>query len=339
MAVIQRIAFACVTVMLAALPAYGQSIVGEVAQTGGYSTDGTGAGAVQGRAVGDAAGVRFNVEGSWAARSGGEHIETDAFGAAYPYENRLKLIEAYGERMFRPGGSLIAVRGGRFRTPFGISSGSDHAYAGYLRPPLIRYDDYYALSNNFIEHGVSVTAGVPRLQVEATLAAPDDVGEAVRPNGLDRVVRLQGAWRSLIVGVSHIVTKPYQDPRWAKGDAVFTGIDGRWMYNGLEVRGEWLDGRPFDGTTTTGGYLDVRVHTPRLGAVVPVFRAERLDYVTSSPHAIYPSRFTGGARVQIAPRLTAQVNVLRQHGVPEQHDTAVDVALSYVVRFEPKRSN
>ena len=329
-------AAALITVaMLVAAPVAAQTVTTEVAQTVGHSTDDSTAVALQGRVFGDTiGGVRFTVEGAWAARSG---HETDAFGAAYPYDEHITLMEAYAERTFQPGGSLISMRGGRFRTPFGISSGSDHAYSGFLRAPLIRYDDYYALSNNFLEHGVSVAAGVPRLFVEATLGAPDDVGEAERRPGLDRVVRVQGAYRSAIVGVSHIVTRPYQDPRFAYGHATFTGVDVRWMHRGLDVRGEWLTGQPFDGTTTNGGYLDVRLHTPGLDIVTPVFRAERLAYDTVAPYAIYPYRFTLGSRIQFHPRLNAQVNVIRQHAVPYQGETAFDMALTYVVRFAPAR--
>lgn len=322
-----------IAAVLAPAPVAAQAVTAEVAQTIGHSTDDSTAAAVQGRMFGEAiGGVRFTTEGAWAARSGDG---TDAFGAAYPYDNRLTLMEAYAERTFQPGGSLIALRGGRFRTPFGISSASDHAYSGFLRAPLIRYDDYYALSNNFIEHGVSVAAGVPWLFAEATFGAPDDVGEAERRHGLDRVVRVQGAYRSAIVGVSHIVTRPYQNPRFAHGHATFTGVDVRWMHRGLEVRGEWLTGQPFDGTTTDGGYVDVRLHTARLAIITPVFRAERLAYDTVAPYAIYPYRLTAGSRIQIHPRLTAQFNVIRQHAVPEQGHVAFDAALSYVVRFAP----
>ena len=81
------------------------------------------------------------------------------------------MIEAYGERTFQPGRFLVGIRGGRYRTPFGISSGSDHAYNGFLRAPLIRYDDYYALSNNFLEHGADVIVGVPRLTLEVSAGA------------------------------------------------------------------------------------------------------------------------------------------------------------------------
>jgi hypothetical protein len=33
---------------------------------------------------------------------------------------------------------LHAFKAGRYRTPFGISSGSDHAYMGFQRAPLVR---------------------------------------------------------------------------------------------------------------------------------------------------------------------------------------------------------
>ena len=41
------------------------------------------------------------------------------------------MIEAYGERIFTPGRGLVATRVGRYRTPFGIYSGSDHGYIGF----------------------------------------------------------------------------------------------------------------------------------------------------------------------------------------------------------------
>ena len=35
---------------------------------------------------------------------------TDVFGAAYPYEKRAQLIEAYGERTFTPGRGLVGLK-------------------------------------------------------------------------------------------------------------------------------------------------------------------------------------------------------------------------------------
>jgi hypothetical protein len=323
------------TAALLAGPAHGQSLSLELAQTGGYSTDGNAAAATQARVFGDAAfGVRFNVESAWAVRSGGD---TDAFGAAYPYEGRVQITEAYGDRMFRPGKALVAIRAGRFRTPFGIYSGSDYAYSGFLRAPLIRYDGYFALSNNFLENGVTVVAGLPSLYVETTVGSPGDVGTAVRPGGVDRVVRIQAAYHSLILGVSHISTRPYQSPQFARGGARFAGLDARWMHSGIELRGEWIDGQPFDGTHTAGGYLDLRVHRPALGPVTAVIRAERLGYDAIAPFALYAHRYTAGGRVQLFGKLSAQANVIWHNTVPGQDRSAIDLALTYVLRLDSRR--
>ena len=97
----------------------------------GYSTENVSAGATQIRALGEGPGaVRFFVEAAWGARyfpASRPKSPTDVFGAAYPYEDRAQVIEAYGERTFRPRAGLVGVRVGRFRTPFGISTRSDHA--------------------------------------------------------------------------------------------------------------------------------------------------------------------------------------------------------------------
>src|SRR2546428_3773158 len=46
--------------------------------------------------------------------------------------------------------------------------------------PLIRYDDFFALSSTFFEHGADVVVGWPRLSLEASLGASADVGEHTR---------------------------------------------------------------------------------------------------------------------------------------------------------------
>jgi hypothetical protein len=144
----KRLAFAVALAgVMHAHVASGQSLAVEVDQTVGHSTEGVSAAGTQLRTFGEVTPmIRFKVEAAWAARSADEG---DAFEAAYPYAEHLQVIEAYGERLFAPGHGVLAIRVGRYRTPFGISSASDHAYSGFLRAPLIRYDDYYALSNNF----------------------------------------------------------------------------------------------------------------------------------------------------------------------------------------------
>jgi hypothetical protein len=217
-------------------------------------------------------------------------------------------MEAYGEYLFHAGPLVGGVRAGRYRTPFGIDNGSDYSCNGFFRAPLIRYGGYFALSNNYLEHGTAVFIGTPHLLVESSVGVPGDVGDVKRRSGLDVVARLQAYAGPLIVGVSHIRTPPYLPASFALGDAELTGVDARWMVGGVQLRGEWLFGTPFDGTTTDGGYVDVSVHRPIMGPVTAVFRTERISY-------------------------SAQVDLLHQtsqvaYGAP----LAVDVGLTYSVR-------
>lgn len=275
-------------------------------------------------------GIHFFSEASWGKTS---EPAVDAFGAAYPYGNRIQVIEAYGERTFLPRHSLLGVKAGRYRTPFGISSGSDYAYNGFVRPPLMRYDGYFAISNNFLENGVDVLAGVPRLTLESSFGTPGDVGTARRPSALDTVLRMQTYAGPVIAGASYIHTRPYQSPRFAHGAAEFRGIDLRVSHAGVELRGEFIDGRPFDGTSTTGWYVDTIVHRVGMGPLTLVARMEDLSYKTAPPRAMHGRRQTAGARVRVLGGLSLQVNVLHQSGAPAEYGArAIDVGVTYSIR-------
>ena len=330
---VTRFAFAVfAAALMHASVAPAQPVAVEASQSGGYSTEEIAAVATQLRAFGEVtpARVRFNVEAAWGTRSA---EGSDVFGAAYPYDGPLQIIEAYGERTFLPGRALFGAKAGRYRTPFGISSASDHAYLGFMRAPLIRYNDYWALSNTFLEHGVDVIAGTPHLSLEASVGVPADVGETIRRPGLNTVLRGQSAFGPMIVGVSHIRTQPYQNPRFAHGDAVFSGIDVRWMRDGVQARGEWIAGRPFDDRSTTGGYLDLIVHRPSMGPVTAVLRAERLVYDAPPPRAMAAERYTAGTRIRILDQLTAQVALVHQsEQIPQRRPTALDLGLTYSIR-------
>jgi hypothetical protein len=312
--------------------ASGQSLTAEADITAGYSTDKVSALATELRAFGDLKGnVRFYLEGAWARRS---DKDTDAFGAAYPYGGHLDVIETYGERLFTPGKGLVGIRAGRYRTPFGIAGRSDHAYSGFLRAPLIRYDDSLALANTFLEHGVDVIAGVPQLTLEASLGAPADVGDAKRRNGFDSVFRLQGYHGPWIVGVSHIQTQSTQPASFARGRSEFTGADVRWMHDGVQLRGEWIAGQPFDGTTTDGWYADAILHRVAMGPVTAILRAEQVNRSTVAQSVFRERRLTVGAKVRLPRGLTAQVNLLRQSGnLPNYRPMPVDLALTYSFRL------
>lgn len=336
-------AFAIVCIGVVTAPsAFAQSVAAEVDFTTGYSSEANvKAVAAQIRLLGDVkSGIRFNVETIWARRSVNV---TDAFGAAYPYGDRVQLSEAYAERTFQRGVGLVGVRVGQYRTPFGISGRSDYAYGGFLRAPLMRYEGYWSVTNNFLERGVNVVAGTPRLSIEASLGVPEDLGVMRRRPGLDSVVRVQGYVQNLVLGVSHINSQPYM-PAFVKGRMAFTGVDARWTRNGVQLRGEWIKGQPWNATATHAWYLDAIVHRPFMGPVTAVFRTEKLDYTAVRPFEYRGTsgltswlgrRQTAGGRVRLPGGLTAQLNVLRQSDQLAKHGrTAIDMALTYSVRLD-----
>lgn len=308
-----------------------QSITTEAAVTVGRSTETVNAAAAQVRLFGTiASDWRYFAEGAWGLVSG---PPSDAFGAAYPYDRRLRPMDAYVEKTVRPGGWLFGVRAGHYRTPFGISGRGDYAYAGFVRAPLIRYGENWALSNTFYETGASVLAGRPSLFLETSLGRPGDEGATRRRTGLDTVARAQGFFHSVIVGVSYVRTRPTYPIAFASGRMVFGGLDVRWSHNGVQLRGEWITGRPFDGVETRGGYVDLMVHRPAMGPVSAVARIERLDY-DAGPYSSYPRRLTAGARVRVLPDLVAQIDLVRQPGgLAQARTVALDCSLTYGRRF------
>ena len=317
---------------LAPAPCAAQSITGEVDVTGGVSTENVRAGSTQGRIFGaTASDWRFFAEATWAGVDG-QH--SDAFGAAYPYEGQIRPMEVFGEKMFRPGNYLLGVRAGRYRTPFGISSRGEYGYTGFVRAPLIRYGQDFALSNTWLEHGVDIVAGSPRLFLESSLGLPGDEGGLRRRRGLDRSIRVQGYYKALIVGASRLYSgRDRALGDFAKGDSLFNGVDGRFTTAGVQLRGEWIFGRPFDGVTTTGGYLDLLVHRRALGIVTPVARIERLDYEAGPYFSLYLRRVTGGARIDMPGCFTGQINVIHQPaGLAAGRRNVMDAGITCSVR-------
>src|SRR5579885_2523683 len=99
-----------------------QTLSVETDVTAGATTENIAAGATIMRAFGDIHGWNYYGDASWAVRRG---PESDAFGAAYPYEPKARLLELKLEKTEVKGERLLGVRLGRYRTPFGIYSGSD----------------------------------------------------------------------------------------------------------------------------------------------------------------------------------------------------------------------
>lgn len=305
----------------------------QVTQSGGVSSESIVAAGTQVRALAEPVrNLRLNAEVAWGDRST-ESASTDAFGTAYPYDGKVRVMEAWAEYGRPLARGLRVIKAGRYRTPFGISAASDHAYIGFLRPPLIRYGGYWALSNGYFEHGVDVVVGVPRASLEVSVGRPSDVGNAIRLDGIDTVVRAEGVVQTLVVGASYLNTSPYLRKSFVTGRTRFGGIDARWMRGGVQVRREWLAGRPFNGTTTTGGYIDTIVHTPRMGPVTGFARLERLDYDTDPRFALHSQRYGAGLRVRVWQRLAASFGVVHQAGQLTQHRaTALDIGLTLTLR-------
>jgi hypothetical protein len=316
--------------------------------TGGYSGEEIRAASSQLRFFGQAPGkVDFFFETAWGDRWAGDApilgemtqgvdpMGTDVFGAAYPYRGQAQVMEVFAERVFRPGGKLLGVRGGRYRTPFGISSRSDFGYSGFTRPPLIRYDGYYALSNNWLEDGAMVTAGVPQLYVEASLSRPHDVGHAIRRDGTNASFRVQGYRGQFIVGASYARSNPYLSSRFAFGRQAFGGVDARWTHpSGLQARGEFVAGHSFEGVSTRGFYVDGLLHRDGMGPFTAVVRGEWLDYTAPSPRAREARRLTIGTRARLPGPVTVQINYLRQHGdLPHLKGHTIDLSATYSLRL------
>ena len=348
-------AIVCGLALLPANPAAGQSIAVELDQSAGYSTEDVRAVHTKLHAFGEAPhDFRFNLASVWGKQS----EESDAFGVAYPYTDHPVVLDAYAERTFRPAGRLLGVRIGRYRTPFGISSESDQGYVGFQRDPLIRYDDFFALSSTFYEHGADVIVGSPRLSLEASLGASADVGEHTRSAGFDNVLRAQTVAGSFIVGASYIHTRPHlahaalhsafvdgapidlhppeeEEGEAAEGHAMFGGVDVRWMRGGVQLRGEFIAGRPFDGARTHGGYVDAIVHRPFMGPVTAALRAERLAHVDASIAMLNGERYTAATRIRLVRGFIAHAEVVHNsRTLPQRRATSIDLGLSYSLRIE-----
>jgi hypothetical protein len=300
----------------------------ETTVAAGLSTD-TAVATTQVRAFGEFRGWRVYGDTSFGLQ---RDSESDAFGAAYPYESKANLLELKAEKTHIKGRGLVGVRLGRYRTPFGISSGSDQGYVGFLRAPLIRNSYYWAISNNFLETGASITAGTTWLSAEVSSGTAADNDEYARPGGLNTVVRVQGSGGPVIVGASYIRTRPSKTREYATGSTEFTGVDFRVMSGGVQVRGEFLTGRPFDGTITRGGYADLLVHKQAMGPVTAVARVEYIDYFAGE-YSEFPRRYTLGTKVQLNRWLTAQVNYVRRfRDSYASRPASLDISLSYTVR-------
>jgi hypothetical protein len=318
-----------VPLALCALSAMAQAPITEIDVTAGYSTEGIGAVTGQVRAFGEAKpDLRYYLEGSWGDRT---ETTSDAFGAAYPYDKRLTLMEGYVEKRFSSKSLLGGLKVGRFRPPFGISSRSDYAYNGFLRAPLIRYGESDSLSNFWTDGGADFFIGTPQLLFEASVGAPQE-RESRRRGGTSSVLRAQAYRGDWIVGASYIDTPRVRSMPFADGRARFTGIDARWMDRGVQLRGEWISGKPFNDTITRGWYIDGIVHRLSMGNVTGIARVEQIDYKAEAPFAFKRRRYTLGAKAVLSRSWVGEIDAIRQSGFSGSSDAFLDFGLTYSIR-------
>jgi hypothetical protein len=113
---------------------------------------------------------------------------------------------------------------------------------------------------------------------------------------------------------------------------IFTGVDVRWMQNGIQLRGEYIIGRPFDSVSTDGWYVDAIVHKQVLGPFTLVGRIEDLDY-EAGRRSTFNTRYTAGGRVQFTTAIAGHFNVLHQTTrLANGKKTGIDVGLTVTLR-------
>ena len=242
------------------------------------------------------------------------------------------------ERYFRPRGALLGVRAGRFRMPFGIYTRSDYGYSGFLRPPLIRYDGYFGISNNWLEDGAMFTAGVPQLFVEASVSRPHDVGFAVTA----RRARTRPSACRAIADSSSSAPVTRAAIRICRRDSPSAGrrspastCDGR-TPPGIQARGEFLKGHSYEGVSTIGGYTSTASSIARAWDRLP--RSYAASGSTTPRRRRAPAqakRLTLGTRVRLPGPVTLQLNYLRQHGdLPHIKTHSIDFSATYSLRLD-----
>ena len=210
--------------------------------TAGYSGEDVRATATQLRLFGKAPGkVDFFTEVAWGDRwagdapviggglSGVDPTGTDVFGAAYPYGGRTVLME-----MSRSATSVRAERcSGCAPADSACPSASTAAATTatrILRPPLIRHDGYSASRITGSKRARCSRQASRSCSSKPVVSRPHDVGFAVRRNGTDASVRVQGYRGQFIVGASYARSNPYLSPRFAVGRQAFAGADVRWAH-------------------------------------------------------------------------------------------------------------
>ena len=186
---------------------------------------------------------------------------------------------------------LVGLRPGDTVRRSASSSQSDQAYSGFLRAPLIRYGDYFALSNTFLESGADFLAGTSSLFVEGSVGVPQDQGSSRRARGVDAVVRVQGyahlPHRSARATSTAGRARPAISSRGACGSAAWTCA---WTRRHRSPAGEWIQGRALHRRGATRrlcrrnhpSHRDGTAHARRAGRADRLRRGRLLDVLAAA---------------------------------------------------------
>ena len=138
--------------------------------TVGRSSEGINVGAAQLRLFESfPADWRFYLEGAGSAIT---DSESDAFGAAYPYSHRARLMEAYVEKLARQNGRLLGLRAGRAeRLDYDAGKRSEYLRR-YTAGARVRVTSALSFQTNFITQPKSLDApGFKALDFSLTCSA------------------------------------------------------------------------------------------------------------------------------------------------------------------------
>lgn len=115
------------------------------------------------------------------------------------------------------------------------------------------------------------------------------------------------------------------------GLSQFTGADLRWTAGGLTLRGEWMRGHPFEGSTANGWYADAIFHLIGMGLLTAVARVEHVAAFDPDDQGdTASSRETVGGRLRLPLGLSLTVNLAHRSGqLGEYRPTSLDVGVMW----------
>ncbi|MDO8586503.1 MAG: porin [Armatimonadota bacterium] len=224
-------------------------------------------------------------------------------------ENEIK--EAYLDTK-RKG---LAVRAGKFRTPFGIHQPAEIDYFGFINRPIAKDAPAAGMSLSRASNGVRFSTGKPEMEIQLSiLDGTEEMNSAVGRNVLFRAQRYAG----------HLITgfNAYQGHNADAQRFNVWGVDWRYSKPHLIVRGEALKGS-LGPDRLQGGYVDVFYHFATIPALTLFARMEALS--ENSTRAV-----TGGCKYVLSRKSTLNVNWRRiSSSGAESSEVAVQLLTFY----------